>query len=338
MSLLWISFQIIYCTIAISAVVQGAEVSLEDGEVGRAIKVVTNVNTSLTLTCSVSDNGSATWSYRRSRESASELLIIEENDLLISNFSDRYEASGTNLIIKNVEARDEGLYECRIFVQGDLLTGRGVYHLIVEIPPSTPECDFPDGLFLEIGSEAYLTCISEAPNVNYAWFKNNQPLSGSEYGIDSPFFNDSKFRYSKKDGIFVFEEVEAEDAGLYDCEVTNDFGTSPRCPALILNTKSISTNITSITNTTTAFEGSAPSKATNNYQLSYIIYVIITGISCLLLLFLIIRSALKKTKKRNLIFSIINERKLSEDEFSDTGTLKLSKEFMSISADALSEG
>ena len=136
MNQLQISLQIVYFTFTISALVQSIRVTLENHQRGVALKNVTLGDTNVELICKAHFRLLVTWTFRTSRLVGSELLIIERNDLFPSSISHRYEVSGTNLIIKKIEQRDAGLYECRFEDPNDNRVGRGEYTLIVR-PPST---------------------------------------------------------------------------------------------------------------------------------------------------------------------------------------------------------
>ena len=136
MNQLQISFQIVYFTFTISALVQSIRVTLENHQRGVALKNVTLGDTNVELICKAHFRLLVTWTFRTSRFVGSELLIIERNDLFPSSISHRYEVSGTNLIIKKIEQRDAGLYECRFEDPNENRVGRGEYTLIVR-PPST---------------------------------------------------------------------------------------------------------------------------------------------------------------------------------------------------------
>ena len=136
MNQLQISFQIVYFTFTISALVQSIRVTLENHQRGVALKNVTLGDTNVELVCKAHFRLLVTWTFRTSRLVGSELLIVERNHLFPSSISHRYEVSGTNLIIKKIEQRDAGLYECRFEDLNDNRVGRGEYTLIVR-PPST---------------------------------------------------------------------------------------------------------------------------------------------------------------------------------------------------------
>ena len=137
MNQLRISFQFVYFTFIISALVQSIKVTLENHQTGVALKKVSLGDINVALACTAHFRFLVTWTFRPSRLVSSELLIVERNHLIPSSISHRYEASGTNLFIKKIEERDAGLYECRFKDPHDNEVGRGEYTLIVQIPSTT---------------------------------------------------------------------------------------------------------------------------------------------------------------------------------------------------------
>ncbi|XP_077986992.1 hemicentin-1-like [Glandiceps talaboti] len=126
-------------------------------------------------------------------------------------------SGGRLLQIPNVQITDAGRYKCvAVNAAGN---GTKVYDVIVHVPPSIDENEFPTELTAIEGRPVTLECDSSAiPPPRLIWLRNGQPITPNDRGIKVT----GRGRYLDIQSIEEFHE------GQYMCFASNIAGNSTR--------------------------------------------------------------------------------------------------------------
>ncbi|XP_013002296.2 carcinoembryonic antigen-related cell adhesion molecule 21-like isoform X4 [Cavia porcellus] len=126
-----------------------------------------------------------------------------------------------SLLIQNVTLQDSGFYTLRI--TDETLDNKDTYgQFHVHQPVSPPSIQASNTTVTEDDS-VVLTCLSNDTGISIQWIFNNQDLQLSE-----------RMKLSEEDSILTIDPVKSQDAGQYQCEVSNPV-SSNRSDALWLD-------------------------------------------------------------------------------------------------------
>ncbi|KAK3596480.1 hypothetical protein CHS0354_032685 [Potamilus streckersoni] len=171
------------------------------------------------LHCSIHNLGTKTVIWRRANEQApitiGTMTYIADDRFQVNHvpYKDQW-----NLLIKNVQLEDEGIYECQVSS-----TDRAIRRLITlkveEWKSRSPLVQMSGPEFVEKGGKVLLTC--NATGINYPpeemdWFRNGQKLlSDVESGID--IYKSVSISSKSITSTLEIERATMEDDGTYIC-------------------------------------------------------------------------------------------------------------------------
>uniref|UniRef100_H0V9V0 Ig-like domain-containing protein n=1 Tax=Cavia porcellus TaxID=10141 RepID=H0V9V0_CAVPO len=130
--------------------------------------------------------------------------------------------STQELSIPNISADDSGSYTCLVSNPATGLNSSTVKNITVIEPVSPPSIQASNTTVTEDDS-VVLTCLSNDTGISIQWIFNNQDLQLSE-----------RMKLSEEDSILTIDPVKSQDAGQYQCEVSNPV-SSNRSDALWLD-------------------------------------------------------------------------------------------------------
>lgn len=132
----------------------------------------------------------------------------------------RFVMETDGLLIKNVQATDDGVYTCRAFVMdtGDLQ--KRVIKVEVHTPPNFKE-DLPARLEVVEGESAAVQCMAEGkPAPTYTWIR-----ASTQQNLGS---SSERFSVNDRTGLLSILRVAREDNGVIKCIANNGAGTVER--------------------------------------------------------------------------------------------------------------
>ncbi|XP_051018421.1 carcinoembryonic antigen-related cell adhesion molecule 3-like [Acomys russatus] len=125
-----------------------------------------------------------------------------------------------SLLIKNVTQADSGLYTLLTF-NTEMESELTHVHLDVQKPVAQPTLQADHTTVTEDSSVA-LTCLSGDPGLSIRWLFNHQSL----------YFND-RMTLSQKNSRLSINPARREDAGEYQCEVSNGYSSKQSVPVQV---------------------------------------------------------------------------------------------------------
>ncbi|XP_048369048.1 V-set and immunoglobulin domain-containing protein 2 [Sphaerodactylus townsendi] len=136
--------------------------------------------------------------------------------------------------LDNVRASDAGIYSCEVNDPPDFYgTGIGYIHLVVLMPPSSPECK--GATYSTVGSDATFTCRSSEgmPAPVYSWTRVDPktPL---------PLSNMVK---NEQTGTLMLTNISQEFSGKYQCVASNEYGQNSCQVSLHVSGRSYAFNL-----------------------------------------------------------------------------------------------
>ena len=108
------------------------------------------------------------------------------------------------LSINGLKASDSGTYTCKVSSEYGSASSNGAAIQILSPPEITGH---PEDVTIEGGTNASLTVTATGTNIQYAWKKDGQPISGAT------------------SATLQISGATADDAGQYTCTVSNDYGS-----------------------------------------------------------------------------------------------------------------
>lgn len=187
------------------------------------------------LQCSVKNLGTKQIIWKRTDMehalTVGKFVFVDDPDIDIDNLPHRDE---WNLIIRNVQTRHQGIYECQISTKEDLR--RYVQLNVIDSPVPRKEGIVITGKdFVEKGDRIVLTCNATGeffPPEDIDWFKDGSKVKQNAYrGISI-----SKFRLSETKTLHSKLEIDhsdMSDSGNYICRSSDISITSK--PVMVLN-------------------------------------------------------------------------------------------------------
>ncbi|ERE44292.1 carcinoembryonic antigen-related cell adhesion molecule 3-like protein [Cricetulus griseus] len=125
-----------------------------------------------------------------------------------------------SLLIRNVTQADSGVYTLLTF-NTEMETELTHVHLEVHEPVAQPTLQ-ADSTTVTDGGSVTLTCLPEAPGLSIRWLFNHQSL----------YFN-GRMTLSQKNSRLRIDPVRRENAGEYQCEVSNGYSSKTSPPIQI---------------------------------------------------------------------------------------------------------
>ncbi|KAL6080801.1 hypothetical protein STEG23_031737 [Scotinomys teguina] len=122
-----------------------------------------------------------------------------------------------SLLIRNVTQADSGLYTLLTF-NTEMESELTHVHLEVHKPVAQPSLQADNTTVTEDGSLT-LTCLPEDTGLSIRWLFNQQSL----------YFN-GRMKLSQKNSQLSIDPVRREDAGEYQCEVSNGYSSKKSLP------------------------------------------------------------------------------------------------------------
>uniref|UniRef100_A0A8C6HEH6 Ig-like domain-containing protein n=1 Tax=Mus spicilegus TaxID=10103 RepID=A0A8C6HEH6_MUSSI len=122
-----------------------------------------------------------------------------------------------SLLIRNVTKADSGVYTLLTF-NTEMESELTHVHLEVQEPVAQPTLQADSTAVTEAGSVT-LTCFSEDPGLSIRWLFNHQGL----------YFND-RMTLSQKNSRLTIDPAKREDAGEYQCQVSNGYSSKMSLP------------------------------------------------------------------------------------------------------------
>ncbi|XP_030153277.1 carcinoembryonic antigen-related cell adhesion molecule 6-like isoform X1 [Lynx canadensis] len=118
--------------------------------------------------------------------------------------------SSQELFIPNITVNDSGSYTCLVYNPGTRLNKFTVKTITVSEPVSRPSINISNTTATEHKDSVVLTCSTNNTGVSIWWFFNNQSLKLLE-----------RMKLSPDNSTLTVDPVRREDAGDYQCEVSN---------------------------------------------------------------------------------------------------------------------
>nr|XP_035959137.1 carcinoembryonic antigen-related cell adhesion molecule 6-like isoform X4 [Halichoerus grypus] len=123
------------------------------------------------------------------------------------------------LFIPNITANDGGSYTCLAYNSGTRLSKTTVKTITVSEPISKPSLHASNTIVTEDKDSVVLTCSTNNTGVSIHWFFNGQSLKLTE-----------RMKLSQDNSTLTIDPVRREDAGNYQCEVSNQSNSSKSDP------------------------------------------------------------------------------------------------------------
>ncbi|XP_058563609.1 carcinoembryonic antigen-related cell adhesion molecule 1-like isoform X1 [Neofelis nebulosa] len=123
--------------------------------------------------------------------------------------------SSQELFIPNITVNDSGSYTCLVYNPGTRLSKTTVKTITVSEPVSQPSINISNTTATEHKDSVVLTCSTNNTGVSIWWFFNNQSLKLTE-----------RMKLSPDNSTLTVDPVRREDAGDYQCEVSNPVSSS----------------------------------------------------------------------------------------------------------------
>ncbi|XP_019289967.2 carcinoembryonic antigen-related cell adhesion molecule 1 isoform X1 [Panthera pardus] len=127
--------------------------------------------------------------------------------------------SSQELFIPNITVNDSGSYTCLVYNPGTRLSKTTVKTITVSEPVSQPSINISNTTATEHKDSVVLTCSTNNTGVSIWWFFNNQSLKLTE-----------RMKLSPDNSTLTVDPVRREDAGDYQCEVSNPVSSSKSDP------------------------------------------------------------------------------------------------------------
>ncbi|XP_014650755.1 PREDICTED: carcinoembryonic antigen-related cell adhesion molecule 21-like isoform X1 [Ceratotherium simum simum] len=119
-----------------------------------------------------------------------------------------------SLLFQNVTQKDTGYYTLRV-IKTTLLTEVGMGQLRVYHSVAQPSIQASNTIVTEYKDAVVLTCLTRDAGISIQWFFNNQSLWLTE-----------RMKLSQDNSTLTIDPVRREDAGDYQCEVSNPVSSS----------------------------------------------------------------------------------------------------------------
>ncbi|XP_064472105.1 cell adhesion molecule Dscam1-like isoform X2 [Ornithodoros turicata] len=120
----------------------------------------------------------------------------------------RVEPLDGSLIIRKITSEDSGRYLCTVS-NG---VGEETAHITLQVHAPLEVKLIPDVLTAHVGSSATLNCsVTGRPVINVHWLKDGRPLMGDHMRV----------LFLEQHRVVLIKNVEASDAGMYQCFVSN---------------------------------------------------------------------------------------------------------------------
>ncbi|XP_041365558.1 zwei Ig domain protein zig-8-like [Gigantopelta aegis] len=193
------------------------------------------------LYCSIEHLGTKTVIWRRASDpnplSIGNLIYVPDSRYSVKHVKEEHE---WNLVIKNVNPKDEGIYECQISSRAKL-----IQHVLVrvnDLNPTVKKAIFVSGTkFVEKGDPIHVVCNasgSDDPPSDLVWFKDGikiTPDAHQKITIDKFKFHPTKTLVS----VLDLKHSTMHDAGTYVCRSSNSDITSIKVHVLNAGTQNV---------------------------------------------------------------------------------------------------
>ncbi|XP_077603415.1 cell adhesion molecule CEACAM1-like, partial [Crocuta crocuta] len=127
--------------------------------------------------------------------------------------------STQELFIPNITVNHSGSYTCLVYNPGTHLNKTTVKTITVSEPVSQPSVHVSRETVIEYVGSVVLTCSTNDKGVSMWWFFNGQSLHLME-----------RMKLSQDNSTLTIDPVRREDAGTYQCEVSNPVSSSKSDP------------------------------------------------------------------------------------------------------------
>ncbi|XP_058562404.1 carcinoembryonic antigen-related cell adhesion molecule 6-like isoform X3 [Neofelis nebulosa] len=127
--------------------------------------------------------------------------------------------SSQELFIPNITVNDSGSYTCLVYNPGTRLSKTTVKTITVSEPVSQPSINISNTTATEHKDSVVLTCSTNNKKVSIRWFFNGRSVNLTK-----------RMKLSQDNRALTISPVRVEDAGNYQCEVSNPVSSSKSDP------------------------------------------------------------------------------------------------------------
>lgn len=186
------------------------------------------------LRCTVFNLGTKNVLWRRFEDSfpltVGPMTVVSDDRLQVGHVDYK---SQWDLMIKNVQPKDEGIYECQV-ASTDRTMRRLVYLTVLDPETETPEIQITGSQFVEKGDRIVLQCNATGeyyPPDEMDWFRNGERISSQRHrGVRiSKQYSISKRTFTS---VLVIDRANMHDDGTYVCRSSNMQITSTKVHVL----------------------------------------------------------------------------------------------------------
>ncbi|KAF0878911.1 CEAM1 protein, partial [Crocuta crocuta] len=131
----------------------------------------------------------------------------------------KFQPSTQELFIPNITVNHSGSYTCLVYNPGTHLNKTTVKTITVSEPVSQPSVHVSRETVIKYMDSVVLTCSTNDKGVSMWWFFNDQSLHLME-----------RMKLSQDNSTLTIDPVRWEDAGTYQCEVSNPVNSSKSDP------------------------------------------------------------------------------------------------------------